>query len=151
MRQNEAEPPDSYTSRVNASGQSIEEIDDDDGGNLRRFLMAAAGLAVIVSIAFIGSHFYHRDQREIQANSFGRAFIHDSPVVEEQLGTVERVKKIEEQHQSGNRPGWYLDYDVTGRRASGVVDLRLTPSPNYGVWNVPLAQLDRNHETVALR
>jgi hypothetical protein len=151
MRQSEADRPDSSDLRVKVGNQSTDGADGDNGDDSPRFLLAVAALVGIALVIFIGFHMYHRDQSGDQANSFARTFIRNSPVVQEQLGKVERVKQIEDQHQSGKHPGWYLDYDVTGRRGSGVVDFRLTPNPDYGVWNVPVAKLDRGHETVALR
>jgi hypothetical protein len=114
-------------------------------------LGAAAALIAIAIIVFVAYRIHYRDNRSEQANNFATNFISNSPVVESRLGKVEEVKEIKELHQAGTKPGWYLDYNVTGNRASGVVDMRLTPSSNYDLWNVPLAQLDVGHRSVTLR
>jgi hypothetical protein len=125
--------------------------EEQGGGDWPTLLGAAAALIAIAIIVFVAYRIHYRDNRSEQANNFATNFINNSPVVESRLGTVEEVKEIKELHQAGTKPGWDLDYNVTGKRASGMVDMRLTPNSSYDLWNVPLAQLDIGHRSVALR
>lgn len=111
----------------------------------RGTLAGALVLIALIVIVFVGYTIHNRETLAAQAKSFGKIFIQSSPVIEEQLGKVSSVKEVEEQHRTGNTRGWYLDYDVTGQGKTGVVDMRLTPNPNYGQWNVPLAELTIDH------
>jgi hypothetical protein len=90
------------------------------------------------------------DLLSAQAIDLGKTFIHSSPVVEEDLGTVKAVKETKEVHRTGPAPGWYVDFDVLGKRRSGVVDMRLRKA--NGEWYVPSAKLKIGHtEVVSLR
>jgi len=111
----------------------------------RSTLVGGLVLVALIVIAFVGYTIHRSDTPAAQAKSFGKIFVQSSPVVEEQLGEVRSVKEVEEQHSTGKARGWHLDYDVTGQQKSGVVDIRLTPNPNYGQWNVPLAELRIDH------
>jgi hypothetical protein len=107
-------------------------------------IVSVAIIAIVIVIGFEAYTIYHRDYLSAQANSWARTFIRSSPVVEQQLGRVQTVKQISEEHLSGKSPGWYLDYDVTGRDGMGVVDMRLNPS-QYDSWSVPSAELNEGH------
>jgi hypothetical protein len=111
----------------------------------RSTLVGGLVLVALIVIAFVGYTIHRRDTLAAQARAFGRIFIENSPVVETQLGEVRTLKAVQEQHRTGRARGWYLDYDVTGQQKTGVVDMRLTPNPNYGQWNVPLAELRIDH------
>jgi hypothetical protein len=86
----------------------------------------------------------HRDRVSDEAASWAKTFIQSSPVVEQQLGRVQTVKEVKEQHQAGKTPGWYIDYDVAGRHGAGEVEMRLTPDVS-GDFNVPQAELVKDH------
>jgi hypothetical protein len=129
----------------------IEVEEADGGGNFLRVVGAGAAIVALVAIAFVTYTVHHKDDLATQANTFASTFITSSPVVEQQLGAVQQVRVIKEQHQTGKAPGWYLAYDVSGRRMNGVVDMRLTPNPDFDLWNVHLAKLDIGHKTINLR
>jgi len=115
-------------------------------------MLATAVLMIgIVTATCAEYRVYQRNDTAAEANIFASTFIRGSPVVQARLGNVENIKEIKELLLTGQRPGWYLGYDVTGRRANGVVDMRITPNPNYGSWNVPVAQLNAGQTSVALR
>jgi hypothetical protein len=114
--------------------------------------IVAAGVIAFGIVAAIALYtIHHRDYLAEQADSWARTFIRSSPVVEEQLGRVKNVKQVSEDHVAGKAPGWYLDYDVTGRRGMGVVDMRMTPY-QYDDWRIPFAELDESqHKPINLR
>jgi hypothetical protein len=85
----------------------------------------------------------HRDRVSDDAASWAKTFIQSSPVVEQQLGHVQTVKEVKEHHQADKTPGWYLDYDVAGRRRARQVEMRLIPDVS-GDFNVPQAELVRD-------
>ncbi len=130
---------------------------EERGGNWRRVLLGGVAIAAVAGGLFAIYSIHHRDYLSSQANSFARTFIRSSPVVQEQLGKVQQVVESKEQHETGKDAGWYLVYKVTGRRAEGVVDLRLTPNAELSgfnvpvQWNVPMAALDVKNKTVNLR
>jgi len=102
---------------------------------------------LIVAAAIAAAALYNMRQRahlSSTAKTWASEFIRSSPVVEQQLGRVEALKEVEEQERGGKTPGWYLDYDVSGRHRDGVVTMRLTPNLNGG-WNVPLAEVETDH------
>jgi hypothetical protein len=101
-------------------------------------------IAIIIIVGFTVYTIHHRDELSAYANSWAKTFIRSSPVVEQQLGHVQTIKRISEQDLSGKSPGWYVEYDVTGRHGMGVVEMRLTPI-EYEGWNVPVAELDEGH------
>jgi len=136
---------------MRVSKQSASELDDEDSGFWRQLALTAGAIVALSFLAFLIYRVHYRHEMAREANSFAHTFINCSPVVADQLGTVKRVKEIEDLHQWGKKPGWYLKYDVDGSDASGVVDLRITPNPDYGAWNVPMAQLERGHQSIALR
>lgn len=122
-----------------------------------RFLLGGVLVVALGGIIFAVAMVHHRDYLATRANIFARTFINSSPVVEQHLGTVRQVVKVEERHQTGKAAGWYLDYDVHGSQAQGVVDLRLIQSRNSlswempVQWNVPLAILETGNRSVNLR
>jgi hypothetical protein len=109
------------------------------------FLIGGMAIVAVTAIIFVGYNIRHRDERAAQAADFAKIFIQSSPVVERQLGEVRAVKEVEEQHHTGKAVGWFLNYDVTGERRTGTVEMLLTPNPNYGQWNVPMAKLEMDH------
>jgi hypothetical protein len=111
------------------------------GATVLSTIVAAAIIASGMVIALVVYRIHQRDYLAAQADSSARTFIRSSPVVEQQLGRVQTVKQISEEHLSGKAPGWYLDYRVTGRRGKGMVEMRMNPS-QYDYWNFPLAELD---------
>jgi hypothetical protein len=105
------------------------------------------GIAIIVCgavIVFFVYTIHRRDCLSAQADSWARGFIRSSPVVERQLGHVQNIKRINESLLSGNLPGWYLDYDVSGRRGQGTVAMQMNTT-RYGDWDVPSAELEETH------
>jgi hypothetical protein len=116
-----------------------------------KMLVPAVVIVGIVAAAYAGYRAHQNADVANQASVFASNFIRSSPIVQSQLGKVEELKKIKEKHLTGQRPGWYLHYDVIGHRASGLVDMRITPNPNYDSWNVPVAQLDVCQKSVGLR
>lgn len=105
------------------------------------------GIAIIVCagvIAFFAYTIHRRDYFSARADSWAKVFIRSSPVVEQQLGHVSHIKRINESHLSGKSPGWYLDYDVSGRRGQGTVLIRMNTN-QYDDWDVPSAELEKDH------
>jgi hypothetical protein len=99
-------------------------------------------LAVIVIGAIVIFEIYRvqwHDLLSSQAVDLGETFIHSSPVVEEDLGSVQTVKETREEHRSKPAAGWHLDFDVSGKRRSGVIEIRLRNV--NGQWEVPAADL----------
>ncbi len=131
------------------SGFSTPAINNDES----RWLKAAVCLVAIVIgviVAFQISRIRRHDLLNAQAIDFGKTFIHSSPLVEEDLGTVTTVKETTEEHRTRQAPGWYIDFDVSGKRRSGVVEMRLRNA--NGEWHVPSAELKIGHaEAVSLR
>lgn len=117
---------------------------EDQGPTWLTTIVGAAIIVLGIVIAFAVYTIHHHDYLSAQADSWARTFIRSSPVVEQQLGRVQTDRQINEQHLSGKSPGWFLDYDVSGRHGMGVVEMRLNPS-QYDGWRVPLAQLDEGH------
>jgi hypothetical protein len=107
-------------------------------------VVSTAIIAIVIAIGFTVYTIHHRDDLSAYANSWAKTFIRSSPVIEQQLGHVQTIKRISEEDLSGKSPGWYVDYDVTGRHGMGVVEMRLT-STEYEGWNVPLAELNEGH------
>jgi hypothetical protein len=104
-------------------------------------LISIGVIALGIAIAFVVYSIHHRDLLSAQANSWARTFISSSPVVEEHLGHVQTVKEVTEKLPSGKATAWNLDYDVTGRSGTGVVEMRMKPG-QYDQWSVQLAELD---------
>jgi hypothetical protein len=125
--------------------------------DLVHFLASCVVVVVLGGIIFAVGTVRHRDYLATRANIFARTFILNSPVVEQHLGAVRRVEEVKEQRQTGRAAGWYLDFDVSGRQARGVIDLRLTQSRNsigWEVpvqWSVPMAILEVGNKSVDLR
>lgn len=111
----------------------------------RGFLIGTMAIIAVTAVIFVGYKIRHKDERAAQAANFAKIFIQSSPVVERHLGEVRAVKEVEEQHRTGKAVGWFLDYDVTGQQRTGTVEMLLTPNPNYGQWNVPMAKLQMDH------
>jgi len=121
-----------------------------EGGMLRALL--AGGIFIVLAAIVFGIFAVQRRERVAsQADTFARTLIQNSPVVQEQLGKVEQVEKLNEHHETGIASGWYLDYDVIGRHARGVVDMRLTPGRSVDNWNVVVADLGSGQKSVNLR
>ncbi len=129
------------------NGDSIE-------GSASAWFTTLIGVVVIVLgvvVTLVAYRIERHNYLSAGADNWGKVFIRSSPVIEQQLGSVRNVKSIEEKHVSGRRAGWYVDYDVTGRRGAGVVEMRLKPS-EYAGWNVPLAELKEGRSrTINLR
>jgi hypothetical protein len=105
------------------------------------------GIVIIIcaaAIAFVVYTTHRHDYLSAQADSWGKVFIQSSPVVEEQLGRVRVIKLINEEYLSGKTRGWYLDYDVSGRRGQGTIAMRMNSS-QYDDWNIPSAELEKDH------
>jgi hypothetical protein len=107
-------------------------------------ILAAVVIGVAIVAALAAYKIHNHDLIAAQAASWARTFIRSSPVVERQLGSVQHIKRIKEEHVSGKAPGWYLDYDVTGRHGMGVVEMRMTRI-QYDDWNFPSAELNEGH------
>lgn len=149
MNKNDSDDPDRLS-------KMHPEKPDAGGSDLLRLLLGGAIVVALGVIIFVIYTIHHKDYLTAQANSFARTFISSSPVIEGQLGEVQRVEKLKEQHQTGNASGWYLDYDVTGQHADGVVDMRLQQNAKAAGWNVPVqwnvpsANLEVNHKSLNL-
>jgi hypothetical protein len=107
-------------------------------------IASVAIIAIAIAIGYTVYTIHHRDDLSAYANSWAETFVRSSPVVEQQLGHVQTIKRISEEDLSGKSPGWYVDYDVTGRHRMEVGEMRLTAT-EYEGWNVPLAELDESH------
>jgi hypothetical protein len=118
-------------------GHSQLIIDDES-----RWSTPAIGLAVIVIAAAVIFEIYRVRRHDLlgsEAMSVGETFIYSSPVVEEKLGSVQMVRKTMEERRLNPAPGWYIDFEVSGRRRSGVVEMQLRNE--NGQWQVPSAEL----------
>jgi hypothetical protein len=104
-------------------------------------LLAAAIIAIGIVAALAVYKIHRQDDLAARAADWAKTFIRSSPVVEQQLGAVQHIKRVNEEHVSGKKPGWYLAYDVTGRRGMGVVEMRMTRI-QYDDWRIPFAKLD---------
>jgi hypothetical protein len=122
---------------------------DYQSGSLQVAISVA--LIVIGAIVIFEIHRVRRqDALASQATDLAETFIHSSPVVEEDLGSVQLAKETGEQHRSNPPPGWYVNFNVFGKRRSGVVEMRLRNV--NGQWLVPSALLMIGHrEPVNLR
>jgi hypothetical protein len=133
---------------LHRSGSSKPASDDES-----RWFRAVVCLVVLVIGVIVIFQIYRirrHDLLSAQAIDLGKTFIHSSPVVEEDLGTVKAVKETGEEHRTGPAPGWYVDFDVLGKRKSGVVEMRLRKANDE--WYVPSAKLKIGHtEVVSLR
>lgn len=106
-----------------------------------------ASIAVIVVLGIIAYFAYHitmHDESASQAKAIAQTFIQSSPVLQTDLGKVTAIKELDEKHESGAKPLWLIDYNVTGQKSSGKVEMKLRRVE--GLWNVPLAQLDVAHQ-----
>jgi hypothetical protein len=83
-------------------------------------IVSVAIIAIAIAIGFTVYTIHHRDDLSAYANSWAKTFIRSSPVVEQQLGHVQTIRRISEKDRSGKLPGWYVDYDVTGRHRTPV-------------------------------
>lgn len=122
-------------------GSSEPKINDES-----RSLKVVISLAVIVIGAIVIFEIFRVRRHDLlasQAIDLGETFIYSSPLVEEDLGSVQTVKKTREEHRLNPAPGWYLDFDVSGKRRSGVVEMRLQNA--NGQWHVPSAELKTGH------
>ena len=114
-------------------------------------IIGAAIIVLGVVIVVVVYNIHHHDFLAAQADNWARLFVRSSPVVEEQLGQVQAVKRVSEEHVDGKAPGWYLDYHVRGQDKAGTVEMRLRPNEYQG-WRVPLAELvEGHHPPVNLR
>jgi hypothetical protein len=99
-------------------------------------------LIVIIIGAIVAFQIYRIRRHDLlgaEAVALGETFIQSSPVVEEDLGTAKAVKETNEEHRLGSAPGWYVNFDVSGKHRSGVVEIRLRAT--NGQWLVPSAEL----------
>jgi hypothetical protein len=111
--------------------------------NESRLSKVAISLAVIVIGVLAILEIYRVQRHDLlgsQATNLGEIFIHSSPVVEEDLGSVQTVKETQEERRANPRAGWNVSFDVVGKRKSGVVEMRLTKV--NGEWLVPSAVLE---------
>jgi hypothetical protein len=133
---------------LHGPGSSKSAIDEES-----RWLRAVICLVALVIGVIVIFQIYRIRRHEVlsaHALGVGETFIHSSPVVEEDLGTVKAVKETRAVHHTSPAPGWYVDFDVLGKRKSGVVEMRLHKANDE--WHVPSAKLKIGHtEVVSLR
>ncbi len=133
---------------LHMSDSSQPAIEED--GRWFRAVICLVALVIAVIVIYEVYRFHRHDVLSSQAINLGKTFIHSSPVVEENLGTVKAVKETSENHRTSPVPGWYVDFDVSGKRASGVVEMRMRRTNDQ--WHVPSAQLQMGHsEVISLR
>jgi hypothetical protein len=134
--------------REQGSDSSI--IGPNSGNSWLRALFSLVAIVVAAIVAFEVYQFRRRDLLATQAVSVGKVFIQSSPVVEEHLGRVDVITTDIEQHRSGSAPRRYVDFDVSGKRRSGIVEMRVSYSNDE--WQIPSAQLKLGQaEVVSLR
>jgi hypothetical protein len=103
-------------------------------------------IAIIVCLgvaAYFGYRMVTRDRSADQAKALAQTFIQSSPVLQTDLGKVTGMKELTERRLPGASPLWAVNYDVTGHRGSGDVEMELRES--QGLWTVPSAKLDVDH------
>jgi cytochrome oxidase complex assembly protein 1 len=106
-------------------------------GNIANVL-GSIGIAIVVAAVIFAVYTIRtRDQMASQALNLGKTFIHSSPVVEEDLGPVASMKKRAEKRIAGK--GWIVDFDVTGTKARGSVELLM--QKKAGEWTFSQADL----------
>jgi uncharacterized protein (UPF0333 family) len=104
-------------------------------------------IAVIVALGIIAYFAYsitRHDESASQAKVIARTFIQSSPVLQTDLGKVTAIKELDEKHEAGTKPLWLIDYNVTGQKSSGTVEMKLRRVE--GLWNVPSAELHVDHQ-----
>jgi cytochrome oxidase complex assembly protein 1 len=133
---------------LHMSGSAQPAIEED--GRWFRAVVCLIALVIGVIVIYEVYRFHRHDELSAQAINLGKTFIHSSPVVEENLGTVKAVKEISEKQRTSPVPGWYVAFDVSGKRGSGVVEMRMRKTNDQ--WHVPSAQLQMGHsEVISLR
>jgi hypothetical protein len=133
---------------MSGSSQSAIEIEED--GRWFRAVVCLVALVIGVIVIYEVYRFHRHDVLSAQAINLGKTFIHSSPVVEENLGTIKAIKETSEKQRTSPVPGWYVAFDVSGKHGSGVVEMRMRKTNDQ--WHVPSAQLQMGHsEVISLR
>jgi len=101
-------------------------------------------IVILCVAAYLAYHFTMRDESADQANALAQTFIRSSPVIQTDLGKVTAMKEISENHVTGAKPFWAVDYDVTSGQKSGEAEFKMTKAE--GLWSVPSAQLKMDHQ-----
>lgn len=115
-------------------------------GRWFRAVVCLVALVIGAIVVYEIYRFHRHDALSAQAINLGNTFIYSSPVVEKNLGTVKAVKETSEEYRTSSAPGWYVDFDVSGKRGSGVVEMRMRKTNDQ--WHVPSAQLQMGHSQV---
>jgi len=101
-------------------------------------------IVILCVAAYLAYHFTMRDESADQANALAQTFIRSSPVIQTDLGKVTAMKEISENHVTGAKPFWAVDYDVASGQKSGEAEFKMTKAE--GLWSVPSAQLKMDHQ-----
>jgi hypothetical protein len=110
-------------------------------------------LCVIILIAvgcYFGANWDHAFNTSDAASTFAQQIIRNSPVVDKHLGWVTSLKQTGEHYTSEAEPKVLLDFDVTGRKGNGTVQLTLQRI-NHNIWSVPSANMKVGTQKISLR
>jgi hypothetical protein len=112
----------------------------------RSQLLLSVGIIIVLGvIAYFAYSLMMHDESASQAKEIAQTFIRSSPVLQTDLGKVTAIRELNEKHESGTKPVWLIDYDVTGQKTSGKVEMKLRRVE--GLWNMPLAELHVDHHS----
>ncbi|HKV55721.1 MAG TPA: cytochrome c oxidase assembly factor Coa1 family protein [Candidatus Binataceae bacterium] len=103
-------------------------------------IIAVVVVVAIALVAFFGFRFEHNAYMKTQAANVAKLFIKSSPNVEKNLGTVVQLTQKSEARANGAMPGWKVDFNVSGKKAQGTVEMVVRN--DGGNWNVPEAKLE---------
>lgn len=110
----------------------------------RSQLLLSVGIIIVLGvIAYFAYSLMMHDESASQAKEIAQTFIRSSPVLQIDLGKVTAIRELNEKHEGGTKPVWLIDYDVTGQKTSGKVEMKLRRVE--GLWNMPLAELHVDH------
>jgi hypothetical protein len=99
------------------SGSLQPEIEED--GRWFRAVVCLVALVIGVIVIYEVYRFHRHDELSAQAINLGKTFIHSSPVVEENLGTVKAVKETSEKHRTArSRAGTLISMFQENARAA---------------------------------
>jgi cytochrome oxidase complex assembly protein 1 len=116
------------------------ELPVNEESNVVRVGLSIAVIVLCAAIIFTFFAIRRKDRLASQAVNLGTTFIESSPVVEENLGTVQSVKEVREGRPSDRPQVWNVAFDVSGTQRSGEVQMRLQNAD--GQWNVLSAKLE---------
>lgn len=115
----------------------------------RRLVFGAGAAAVLIVIAY-GIITMIRDRHWAEAaRQQAKLFVQSSPVLSHDLGPITTMRQTAEERASGSPPTYEVDFQVTGQKAGGTVEIKLQRSGPQE-WLVSSAKLERGDQTHSL-